>query len=869
MDAAGRQQLEERTRYEAGPVEQRILDAWLTTGAFDAEPDAPGEPYCITVPPPNVTGSLHMGHALNGTVQDLLIRLHRMRGRNVLWQPGSDHAGIATQMVVERQLREQGTSRHELGRERFVERVWEWRRETGTVIFEQFKRLGASMDYRRERFTMDPDYARAVLEVFVRLHAKGYIYRDHYLVNWSVGLQTAISDLEVEHHDVDDVLYEVAYPVEEGGEIRVATVRPITILADTAVAVHPDDERWRHLIGKTAIVPLVGRRVPIIADREVKPDFGTGALKITPGHDPVDFEIGRRHDLPTLTAIGFDGTMLDLRPDWEGLSAAHGGEAHERAVAELRETGALRGEEPYRHSVGHCSRSRGRIEPLVSLQWFCRMDELARPAIEAVREGRVAFHPKRSEKIYLDWMESIRPWCISRQLWWGHRLPVWFAPDGSYVVQIERPEGEGWEQSDDVLDTWFSSALWPYATLGWPEDTPELRTWYPGNVLSTARDIINLWVARMIMTGIEFLDEEPFTHVYIHSTIQAADGRRMSKSLGTGVNPLDLIDELGADATRYGLVKMSSTQDVRFAQGAIEEGAGLANKLWNAARFVLLKVDEDARPAPSAAEPIDRWMLSRLAATIDEVTADYDAFHFSNAAKTLYAFLWNEVCDWYIEALKLRLYGDDPVARRQASEMALFVLDRTLALLHPLMPFVTEEIWAFLPDREGYLMHAPPADAYDLVRDDEAERQVGVAVAAITGLRRLRQEAGLGPREPLEIAVSAGADGDALRTQADLLRGLGHAEVDGTDVSVGVPIPAGDATVAVRGDGLAGRLRERLRKRLADAEAERDKARKKLANERFVERAPAEVVSEERDRVARFGREADELRVQLAALGEE
>jgi valyl-tRNA synthetase len=862
MDSDRRALLDERTRYDAGAVESRIFAAWQDAHAFDAEPDAPGEPYCICLPPPNVTGSLHMGHALNGAVQDLLIRLKRMQGRNVLWQPGTDHAGIATQMVVERQLATEGTSRHDLGRDAFVERVWAWREATGSTIIEQYKRLGSSMDYRRERFTMDADYARAVTAVFVQLHERGLIYRDNRLVNWSWKLRTAISDLEVEHREADDTLYHVRYDVEGGDEIVIATVRPVTILADAAVAVNPRDERWRHLIGRTAIVPLVNRRVPIIADERVELDFGTGGLKVTPGHDPVDFEIGRDHGLETYLFMTETGTLTELRPDWAGLSLQEG---EARAVAELRETGRLVREEPYRHAVGYCQRSGERIEPLVSLQWYCRMDSLAAKAIDAVRSERVTFHPRRLEKIFFDWMEAIRPWCISRQLWWGHRLPVWFAPDGTYVVQAEPPEGDGWEQSTDVLDTWFSSALWPYATLGWPERTPSLERWYPGNVLVTGRDIINLWVARMIFTGLEFVDDIPFTDVYINSTIQAADGRRMSKSLGTGVDPLDLIDRYGADATRYGLLKMCSTQDVRFAEGMIDEGRGFANKLWNASRLVLTGAAGDALPAPVADEPIDRWILTRLHATITEVTALYETYAFSSATKTLYAFVWNDFCDWYLEALKIRLYGDDEAAKRGASATALFVLERILLLLHPVMPFVTEEIWPFLPGARGLLMRAAFPGAGDVPVDADAERAVSGVVTLVTELRRMRQDAGLGPREPLDVAVGTGADADLLRSQAALLAGLGRAVL--VDAAAGgVPVEVGDARVMVGGGALAGALIGKLERRLAEARAEQRKAAGKLANAAFVDRAPAAVVIEERERAERFGREADGLESKLAEL---
>ncbi len=859
--------LEERTRYAADEVEPRILERWDREGAFSADPAAPGEPYCICLPPPNITGALHMGHALNNSVQDALIRLKRMQGFNVLWQPGTDHAGIATQMVVERQLAGEGLTRHDLGIDRFVERVWAWREESGTQIVEQSRILGASLDYGRQRFTMDPAYARAVRVVFLRLHERGLIYRDERLVNWSVPLGTAVSDLEVEHRETADTLYRVRYAVEGGGEIVVATVRPLTILADVAIAVHPDDDRYRALVGRHARVPLVDRWVPIIADERVERGFGTGALKITPGHDPTDFEIGRDHGLPTLSMLNVDGTLTDLRPDWAGIPAS---EAAEGAIAELRTSGALVDEQPYTHSVGYCARSGARIEPLVSLQWFCRMTELAEPALAAVRDGRVRFHPKSAERIFFDWTEQIRPWCISRQLWWGHRLPVWFAPDGSHVVSVDRPAGEGWEQSTDVLDTWFSSALWPYATLGWPEDTPELRTWYPGDVVVTGRDIINLWVARMLMTGLEFLGDVPFRDVYVHAIVQAPDGRRMSKSLGTGIDPRDLVAAFGADATRYGLLKMSSTQDVRFSEGAIDEGRALANKLWNASRLVLLNAPEGVEAAPMASHSVDRWILSRLDRAIETMTAAFDAYDMSAAVKELYSFAWNEFCDGYLEAVKLRLYGDDAGERDEAAATALHVLERLLALAHPAMPHVTEEIWSFVPGsaERGLLMRQPFPRVGEVGRDPEAERSLALVFEAVSTLRRLRADAGLPPREPLSLHVGGEVDATRLLAQADLLAGLGRGHLEHADARAGtIPFVVGDATVHVGGEGLAAALRDRLARRRAEAVVERDRAAGKLANDRFVARAPEAVVAEERARLERFATEVSELEAQIEAVG--
>src|SRR5215210_455644 len=627
--------LRERTRYDASEVEARTFARWEEAGIFHAEPGGGAPPegrFSIAIPPPNVTGALHMGHALNGSIQDVLVRLNRMRGKRTKWIFGTDHAGIATQVQVEKALAAEGTARQDLGREAFLARVWRWREQYGSTIVEQFKRLGASADYADERFTMDDGYARAVALVFVRLFEKGLIYRDNYLVNWDPGTRSAISDLEVEQRETRDTIYSIDYPLESGsGSITVATVRPETMLADTAIAVNPDDERYTRLVGETAVLPLLGRRLKIIADPYVDPEFGTGALKITPGHDPNDFELGRQHGLEEITAIGEDGRMTAAAG--ERFTGMDVDEARDAVVAALREEGLLSGTEPYIHDVPHSHRSGRRVEPLISLQWFCDMEGLAQPAIAAVGEGRVRFHPEKPwTGVYLEWLKNIKPWCISRQLWWGHQLPVWYCDEceETYVVDPEDPPdrcgscGGELRRDPDVLDTWFSSALWPFATLGWPERTPELSTFYPTDALSTARDIIFLWVARMVMMGIEFTGEVPFRDVPIHSVIQAPDGRRMSKSLGTGIDPLEEIDAYGGDAVRFGLLAMASSQDVRYAGDRVAQGRDLANKLWNASRLILLQVAEfgvaDARsgypPAGDASAlattPEDRWILSRL-----------------------------------------------------------------------------------------------------------------------------------------------------------------------------------------------------------------------------------------------------------------
>ncbi|HMW44601.1 MAG TPA: valine--tRNA ligase, partial [Solirubrobacterales bacterium] len=725
MDDAAKKKLEETTRWEPGETEPRIFAEWLEGGYF--HPEATGtadQNYSVAIPPPNVTGVLHMGHALNGSMQDALVRMNRMSGRNTLWILGMDHAGIATQTVVEKRLKSEGISRHEIGREAFTERVWEWKEEFGGSIREQYKRLGASVDYERERFTLDDGYARAVRKVFTSLYEKGYIYRDHYMVNWDPGSQSAISDLEVVNEEVTDHLYSVDYPVEGSDRVlTVATVRPETMMADTAVAVNPKDERYSDLIGQHCVLPLVGRRLPIIADDHVDVEFGTGALKITPGHDVNDFEIGRRHGLEEISVIGEDGRMTaEAGERFEGMTVA---EAQVEVVKALKEEGALSGEEEYVHSVPFSERSGERIEPLISLQWFCQMDELARPAIEAVEDGRVNIAPGQWKRVYLDWMREIRPWCVSRQLWWGHRIPVWYRGNETYVGETE-PEGEGWVQEEDVLDTWFSSAIWPFATLGWPDETDELKAFYPTDFLTTAREILFLWVARMIMTGLEFAGDVPFHDVYVHSVIQARDGRRMSKSLGTGIDPLEEIDEHGADALRFGLLAMSSTQDVRYSDPKVQQGRDLATKLWNASRLILLNTEDPAdRTVPAA--PIcleDRWILSRLETTIETYTRLIGEYDFAHAAQELYSFVFSDLCDWYLEIAKPRIYDGDP----EISQVLLHTLERTLALAHPVMPFVTEAIWEYHPYRQGHLV-VHPFPVPDSSRISEAvETEVGEAI---------------------------------------------------------------------------------------------------------------------------------------------
>jgi valyl-tRNA synthetase len=857
------EQLRKRTRYAPAEAEPGVLERWAQARIFHPEPEGDArENFSIAIPPPNVTGVLHMGHALNGSIQDALIRLRRMQGVRSKWIFGTDHAGIATQVQVEKQLAAEGSDRHEIGREAFVERVWEWREQYGSRIVEQFERLGASADYEDERFTMDEEYVRAVGHVFVRLYEKGLIYRDNYMVNWDPGLGSAISDLEVEQRNVEDVLYSIDYPLDSGsGSITVATVRPETMLADTAIAVNPNDERYTRLIGETALLPLVGRRLTVIADEYVDPEFGTGALKITPGHDPNDFEIGRKHGLDVVSVIGEDGLMTeDAGERFAGMEVE---DARVAVVAALDAEGLISARRPYQHDVPYSHRSGRRIEPLISLQWFCDMEQLAEPAISAARDGSLRFHPDKPwTKVYLDWLENIRPWCISRQLWWGHQLPVWYCENGHTYVGEQEPGscpecGGSLGRAPDVLDTWFSSALWPFATLGWPKETPQLKAFYPTDVLVTARDIIFLWVARMVMMGVEFTGELPFTDVPITSVIQAPDGRRMSKSLGTGIDPLDEIDAHGADAVRFGLLAMASTQDVRYSEKRVKQGSDLANKLWNASRFVILNVDEV--PAEPRAETVeDRWIVSRLERATDEITSLLESFQFSRAALALYDVLWGEVCDWYIELVKPRLY-DREADRSALSANLLHVLERVLGLLHPIMPFVTEEIWSFLPGERGLLAASKWPERSPDVIDPEAERVVGDLIEAVTAVRRWRDELGVpaGTRVRARVAASGYEQTAAHLAQLARLELL-EGEVNG-DVETSVAIPGGAVQIYAADDIDAGEAERRRREKREQLLAEVARAESKLANEQFVNKAPPDVVQAERDKLARFRAELEEL----------
>jgi valyl-tRNA synthetase len=794
------------TLYRPQGVEARWQKIWEEERLYEADPSSDKPAYVIAVPPPNVTGILHMGHALNASIQDALIRYHRKRGFNTLWQPGFDHAGISTQAVVDRELRAQGTSRQELGREAFVARVWEWLHEYGGVIMSQFRRLGSSMAYERLRFTMDDGYVRAVMRFFVHLYERGWMYRANRIVNWCPDCRSTLSDLEVEHIEVDDALTFARYPFADGnGAITIATVRPATMLADVAVAVHPGDERYKDAVGREVIVPVVERRVPVIADERVETGFGTGALKVTPGHDPMDFDIGRDHGLPELTVIGFDGLMAgDIPAEYVGLTED---DASAKVVEWLRAHDQLEKRESYRHSVGHCDKSGTRIQPLVMLQWWCDMEEMARPAVEAIEAGRVTFTPPVHGRVALDWLKAIRPWNVSRQLWWGHQLPIWYCDNGHVTCVEAEPDActtcgsTTLERDPDVLDTWFSSALWPFATLGWPDDTPELRAFYPGDVDSTGRDIIFLWVNRMIMSGLELVGDIPFHDVIVHSIILDPQGQRMSKSKGTGIDPVELIDEFGADATRYGLLKMSSTQDVRFSSGSIEEGRKLANKLWNASRLLLMGGASTPDTRPSSVE--ESWILARIDATRAEIDDDFSTYDFAHAVDRLYHLTFDDFCDWYLEAIKPRL--EEPDVRATA----FAALERLLTLLHPVMPHVTEEIWSQFHDSRLIVSPWLEAESWD----GEFEK----IESAQTAARIYR-------RSRVRITLA----GDSARIFEAVVR------------------PAED------GHGDVEAERGRVQKEI-------ERAERMLANEKFLANAAPEAVASEREKLAQYLAERDAL----------
>jgi len=859
--------------YDPARVESSWYAVWEERGVFAPRPPSGGSksPFVIAIPPPNVTGSLTMGHMLGESIRDLIVRWQRMEGRETLFIPGTDHAGIATQNVVEKVLREQGRSRHDLGRDGFVAEVWEWKEKYGGLILKQLRRLGISADWSRERFTLDPGYSRAVLLVFQKLHEKGLIYRGHRIVNWCPRCMTALSDEEVDHQEVDGHLWYIRYPIKDSDQtIMVATTRPETMLGDTGIAVSPKDRRYAALIGKTAVLPLVRREIPIVADDAVDPKFGTGAVKITPAHDANDFQMGQRHGLEPVVVMDERAVMNDHAGDFRGLDRF---EARRRIVDALKDAGYLEKVEPHKHSVGHCERCDTVIEPYLSLQWFVRMAPLAQPALEAAKKGRVKFYPARWRKVYLHWMENIRDWCISRQLWWGHRIPVWYRGD-ELVVSIDRPAGEGWTQDEDVLDTWFSSWLWPFATLGWPEETEDLARFYPNSLMVTGSDIIFFWVARMIMAGIEFRGEPPFPHVYFTSIVRDLKGRKMSKSLGNSPDPLAMMDRFGADAVRFTMIYLTPTgQDLLFDEKRVETGKFFANKVWNAARLVQMRLgDEDPtriRESTLELTLADRWILSRLANAVKDATRNLKTYRFNEAANTVYHFAWNEYCDWYLEMAKPR-WADDaaPDDRRAARWVAWKVLDGILRLLHPFMPFVTEEIWQALPHEGDLLATAAWPRAKKAWFDAEAEREIGFLQELVVAVRNLRAENGLPPGKVVPVVVR-GTEGqlDLVERLASQIRPL--ARIEALELSRDGSRPAVAASTVVRGaevflplEGLIDLEEERAR---LSREADRllgdlESTRKKLRNQDFLRKARPDVVERERTRLASLEETLDKLK---------
>ena len=848
--------------YEPGEVEDRIYQFWLDGNYFHAEVNPEKKPYTIVIPPPNITGQLHMGHALDETLQDILIRWRRMQGYETLWMPGTDHASIATEAKIVAAMAEEGLTKEDLGREGFLERAWKWKETYGGRIVQQLKKLGSSCDWERERFTLDEGCSKAVREVFVRLYEKGLIYRGERIINWCPHCRTSISDAEVGFVEGDAAFYHLRYPYADGsGWLELATTRPETMLGDTAVAVHPDDERYKALVGKNLILPLVGREIPVVADTYVEPDFGTGVVKITPAHDPNDFEVGLRHNLPVITVTDEGGVMNEQAGKYQGMTIM---ECRKAIVKELEEQGYLLKIEPMKHNVGTCYRCHTVIEPRVSLQWFVKMGPLAGPAIEAVRSGDTRIVPERFEKTYFHWMENVKDWCISRQLWWGHRIPAWYCADcGQVIVEREDPSvcpkcgGTHLHQDEDTLDTWFSSALWPFSTLGWPDKTPELDYFYPTDTLVTGYDIIFFWVARMIFSGLEHMGKTPFKTVFMHGLVRDAQGRKMSKSLGNGIDPLEVIGQYGADALRFALVTGNSPgNDMRFTDEKVESARNFANKLWNAARFILMNIGDSEVPLclPDTLTLEDKWILSRFNDLTRAVTENLEKYELGIAIQKLYDFTWDSFCDWYIELSKSRLQGEGAGAARQ---VLTFVMTGILRLLHPFMPFVTEEIWQSLPHEGEALMIAawPQYDAS--LSFPEEEREMERVMEAIRGIRNRRAEMNVPPSRKAQVYVET-AFADAFVQGAPFIQRLASA----SEVKVGerfdlpgaVSIVTPDATVKIPMAELVDLEAERARltKEKAAVQKQLDSARARLNNEAFTSKAPANVVQTARDNAARL-----------------
>ena len=865
--------------YDPHEVEEKIYKMWIDKNCFHAERDPDKKPFTIVIPPPNVTGQLHLGHAFDETIQDVLIRYKRMDGYSALWLPGYDHAGIATQIKVEEKLRNEGLTRFDLGREKFLDEVWAWKEKYGDRIVTQLKTLGSSCDWERQRFTMDDVCAKAVRETFCDLYEKGLIYKGKRIINWCPHCTTALSDAEVEYVEKDGNFWHIAYPLKDGsGHIEIATTRPETLLGDAAVAVNPEDERYKHLIGKTCILPLVGREIPIVGDEHADMTFGTGAVKITPCHDPNDFEVGLRHDLPQYLMLDGEGKITGGYK-WDGMDRY---EARKAIVEELKEQGYLLSIEPCKHNVGTCYRCHNDVEPLASDQWFVKMEPLAKEAIRVVEDGEVKFVPDRFSKTYLNWMNNVRDWCISRQLWWGHQIPAWYCQDCGHItvsrqdaVECEQCHSKNIRRDPDVLDTWFSSALWPFSTLGWPDKTPDLEYFFPTDVLVTGYDIIFFWVARMIFSSCEQMKKPPFHTVLIHGLIRDPQGKKMSKSAGNGVDPIDMIDKYGADALRFNIITGNSPgNDMRFYVERCEAMRNFANKLWNASRFVMMNLTVEDAALPEKLELEDRWVLSKLNALRRDVRENLDKYELGLAAQKIYDFIWDTFCDWYIELTKIRLYGNDEAAKESAQRVLLYVLTDILKLLHPFMPFITEEIWQALPHRgEALMLEKYPV--FDPALDyPEDETSFEMVMEAIKAVRARRSDMNVPPSRKAHLIIVTDK-GDAFAKGTDYICRLAYAET----VTVAVRAPENsDGMVSVVTDNARmfmpmaelvdiAKERERIEKELANARRQLDAQNGKLANQNFVSRAPEAVVNTERDKKAKLEALIANLEVSLKNLG--
>lgn len=867
------------TTYDPKAAEQKWYDYWMQGQYFEAGKRPDAQTYTIVIPPPNVTGMLHIGHALDFTLQDILIRTKRMQGYDALWLPGTDHAGIATQTRVEQKLREQGISRYDLGREAFLEKVWEWKEEYANTIREQWAKMGLSLDYSRERFTLDEGLSKAVREVFVRLYEKGLIYRGKKIINWDPAARTALSDIEVEHREINGHLYHLQYPLKDGsGFITVATTRPETMLGDTAVAVHPEDDRYKHLIGQMIVLPVVGREIPIIADEYVDKEFGSGAVKITPAHDPNDFEVGERHSLPQIIVMDETGTMNAEAGPYQGMDRA---DCRKQLVKDLQEQGVCIQIEDHVHQVGHSERSGAVVEPYLSTQWFVAMKPLAEAAIAAQKSGKgVNFVPERFEKIYLHWIENVRDWCISRQLWWGHRIPAWYdETTGEMHVSREDMEGDHLTQDNDVLDTWFSSALWPFSTLGWPDQTEDLKRFYPTDVLVTGYDIIYFWVARMIFTALEFTEQSPFKDVLIHGLVRDSEGQKMSKSKGNGVDPLEVIEKYGADAMRY-MISTSSTpgQDLRFRWEKVEQARNFANKIWNASRFALMNLegveakDIDITVSLGTA---DRWILHRLNETVRDVTRLIDSYEFGETGRLLYNFIWDDLCDWYIEFAKLSLYNTDEAAKKATQSVLAYVLDRTQRLIHPFMPYISEEIWQHLP-HIGETITMAEWPVYDTALEaPDAVKEMELLMEMIRAVRNIRAEVNVPMSKKIEMLIKPSGEAEAAilsRNEEFIKRFCGTSKLE-TGLHISAPDKAMTAilTGAELYLPLAGLIDiaqeiARLEKEHQHLNAEVERVEKKLGNEGFVAKAPAKVIDEERAKMNDYADKRDKVLARIAEL---